>query len=1261
MKHFQRHIAIWLFLFYGVSSYASHVLGGEITYKHIKENKYKVTLLVYRDCNGCKINSHGGGNSSEDCSEIEYLYVRGTDNSSSKETKFTLNRESIQDITPICSQEISACNKNSTSIFGIEIQKFTANIDLDNSKIIGFCNYNLYVSFAERNANITTGQASQNFCLDAMINICHNGFNNSPEFLSTPEFIINSNKTQYKSYLCQNSDNDSLVYKLAPAWMGFEKEASYGSGFTYTNPLSIYCSGAPCTPDKTKEPPIGFYLNPLNGETVFLPTQDGERAVIVVVVEKYRKISGSWVLLGYIKRDLQVFIKAGEGNFSPKILGNTTLTVCEGELLELNIESIDEKNSLTKVQDTVFYTHNTDINGGTFVQNAQSQAPFHYASFKWTPKLGEAKSTPYYLKVNVRDNNCPLNAISYKTFDIQVLPKNDIKLNYTPLGCGNFEINASSIPQNSQLKIHLLSVNRVDTLFKSSNIKDTISFISPGIYILEGVLTNEVGCSSIFIDTIRQASMPGSRILGDSIVCLDQHYDFMVQSSLSLKSQVSWFIDSTYIGSGAFVNTSFNKNSLLLANVELISGKWYCLSKVIKSIQVTLPPTITGPNEIKACYNSGSFDLSQVSISPLNGVWNSFSDKFNNGIINTNSTYPFLNDTTEVFYEVNSLCKATKSIQFIFMALPEFELSDISICEMKFFVQLMHLVKKPYNLTDYTYDWGLEFNSHYIKDDNNRKVIYPSDLGFGKHQYFSRITGKNGCLNYDTAYIEITPAVKIDVTNPIAFCQGSGQIEVTKALGITPQQGSWSFYDFPLFNGNNTMLTDTCGEFEATYIYDQYGCYDALKIRISILCKPEIKLDLPTKICESELPLSLSATPTGGVWIGPHINGNTFSPTQFLTTKNYTIEYYINQLHCRFMEPHTISVIPNPKIQVFPNKLLFCEGENIFFTGNILNADTMEMLYNSNKIRSGFVGNRTFNNEFLFKSEFIKNNNQQAISINARNNEGCYSNESYLITVFGKPVISGLNDTFVCFGEDASLKPNIFSFDKSTLNYKWLDNQRLISSSKNLSTNQFPVGVYPIRFEVSNDYCMASKGISLEIKPTPFVKFNVIPSELTSIVEPEFHFINQSEPNLQWKWDFGTNLGPRYSTSKDPIYKYRDTGAYEVTLTGTNQFGCSSIASKTLYVKPDILIFIPNAFSPDGKNEEKNNVFGVSLDNYQTYSIEIFDRWGQKVYKSNNPAETWDGTSKDIKCTPDVYFYYIKVSSFTFKDYTYRGTITLIR
>ena len=155
--------------------------------------------------------------------------------------------------------------------------------------------------------------------------------------------------------------------------------------------------------------------------------------------------------------------------------------------------------------------------------------------------------------------------------------------------------------------------------------------------------------------------------------------------------------------------------------------------------------------------------------------------------------------------------------------------------------------------------------------------------------------------------------------------------------------------------------------------------------------------------------------------------------------------------------------------------------------------------------------------------------------------------------------------------------------------------------------------------------------------------------------------LNQSNQNQSWLWNFGTNQIDNYSTETNATYSYKDTGTYEVSLKGTNEFGCSDLRKRTLIVKPDLLIFIPNAFSPNHKDEEKNNVFGVSLQNYVSYSLEIFDRWGHKLFASENPEETWDGTADGNLCTPDIYLYSINIVSITNQNYHYKGTIALIK
>src|SRR5690606_13536199 len=93
------------------------------------------------------------------------------------------------------------------------------------------------------------------------------------------------------------------------------------------------------------------------------------------------------------------------------------------------------------------------------------------------------------------------------------------------------------------------------------------------------------------------------------------------------------------------------------------------------------------------------------------------------------------------------------------------------------------------------------------------------------------------------------------------------------------------------------------------------------------------------------------------------------------------------------------------------------------------------------------------------------------------------------------------------------------------------------------------------------------------------------------------------------------------------------------------------------------LAYIPNVFSPNG--DSKNDTFqvvGLSLDQF---SMEVFNRWGQLMYNTNNPALGWNGgLDNSASDVPDgTYFYVI-----TFKDNCstepltrHHGHVTLVR
>nr|MBP8249429.1 tandem-95 repeat protein [Chitinophagales bacterium] len=99
----------------------------------------------------------------------------------------------------------------------------------------------------------------------------------------------------------------------------------------------------------------------------------------------------------------------------------------------------------------------------------------------------------------------------------------------------------------------------------------------------------------------------------------------------------------------------------------------------------------------------------------------------------------------------------------------------------------------------------------------------------------------------------------------------------------------------------------------------------------------------------------------------------------------------------------------------------------------------------------------------------------------------------------------------------------------------------------------------------------------------------------------------------------------------------------ENILIWTSVNGVCPILSDTIIIQyqlcPDTTVFIPEGFSPN--NDGTNDVFIISGTGGANVSVQIFNRWGSKVYENNNYQNDWGGTNEDTKELLDATYYYI--------------------
>lgn len=100
--------------------------------------------------------------------------------------------------------------------------------------------------------------------------------------------------------------------------------------------------------------------------------------------------------------------------------------------------------------------------------------------------------------------------------------------------------------------------------------------------------------------------------------------------------------------------------------------------------------------------------------------------------------------------------------------------------------------------------------------------------------------------------------------------------------------------------------------------------------------------------------------------------------------------------------------------------------------------------------------------------------------------------------------------------------------------------------------------------------------------------------------------------------------------------------------------------SNAVSVEKPYAIYSPNAFSPDG--DGINDFFNISVQGINDFQLEIFNRWGQMVFKSYSSDVQWDGTFKNKDLPSGTYIYKIKTTTYGDKQKIIKsGTISLIR
>lgn len=420
-------------------------------------------------------------------------------------------------------------------------------------------------------------------------------------------------------------------------------------------------------------------------------------------------------------------------------------------------------------------------------------------------------------------------------------------------------------------------------------------------------------------------------------------------------------------------------------------------------------------------------------------------------------------------------------------------------------------------------------------------------------------------------------------------------------------------------------------------------------------------------------------------------------PTQTLFCNGYTVNFSENSINAfsyswNFGDPSTTADVSSNQspswtyadsgtytvtLIINPGTLCADTNTSTFYVFPLLNPDFAvppgQCVYqNSFNFSAGgaFMGNGTFNWNFGPNATPSTSNQQNPTNIvyNAPGTypvtltiveNGCTRTITHNINVYPKPdALYGLETAIACDLQPVHFIDSSFTTN-GPLTYQWFFGDGTTSSEQNPYHTYPAIGTYNTFLIITTiNGCKDTISLDspLSIYPSPVAGFYVTPTD-TSIFYPNVNTYDESigAIDCDMYWGDGT-----VSTNCDTSHHYSKPGTYTLMQVVTNANGCTDTAYSTVIIRPEFLFWIPNAFTPNGNGV--NDVFKPVILGVHNYSFLIFDRWGEKIFETNDMYEGWNGFFKGRLCTNDVFVYKINFRDDVLNnEHQYIGRVTLVR
>ena len=525
--------------------------------------------------------------------------------------------------------------------------------------------------------------------------------------------------------------------------------------------------------------------------------------------------------------------------------------------------------------------------------------------------------------------------------------------------------------------------------------------------------------------------------------------------------------------------------------------------------------------------------------------------------------------------------------------------------------------------------------------------IDSTQIGLTAGLYKYTVSDSNGCSQNDSIFIHEAPQfnAQFQLDHVLCYGENSGQINLFFSGGTPPYNYQWS-------NGSSfNLLPSLYAGIYNLILKDSLNCiYDT-----SIVINEPDSFKIEPVSMEEHCGLSdgyISLRAVGGKkpysynWSSGHTVDSVWSLSAGLYIVTITD---LNQ--CVITDTFSIHNRPKPEIDFKLDDI--CIGE-VGEVSSIDTANTIEYWYwydGDGNLLQGDSVELNYTDTGVYFVELI-----------AVDSFSCSDTAIKVLNVYPLPDISMSKDTSWGCGELCVSFSALNNLDTNSRFYWTYESHGSDSTSfSEYCFNQ--VGDWDVYLSVVSEHACTNSLVMadwIQVFPVPKADFIADPFQ-TDIVDANIVFTDLSIGASLWHWEFGDGFTDSLSS---PSHLYTDTGTHKVQLIVNNSFSCGDTIVKDIIIRGRNVMYMPNAFTP-GKDGVNDVFLPVGLWNdVSFYSFSIWNRWGKKLFETQDPHIGWDGycsNEKDGKCQQGGYLYKLSYSDMygAFRDTM--GTFLLIR